>query len=75
MAPRTGRTGIGDPVTEEAAPGPDSGPPTYTCTFGVYNQDTVWSDVRSLTWADLTDLLTQHAVGAKEGSCLAACRT
>ena len=57
-------------MTDEAAPGPNTGPPIYTCTFGVYNQDTAWSDVRSLTWADLTDLLTQHAVGAKEGSCL-----
>jgi len=60
-------------VTDSLGQGPKPGhaqEPTYTCTLGVYNQTTPWSDVRSLTWTDLTALLTQHEVGAKEGTCL-----
>jgi hypothetical protein len=43
---------------------------TYGCTFGHFNQTEPWSDVRSLSWPDLADLLTRHEVGAKEGSCI-----
>ncbi len=60
-------------MTDSLGQGPKPGhaqEPTYTCTLGVYNQTTPWSDVRSLTWTDLTALLTQHEVGAKEGTCL-----
>src|SRR5581483_2449436 len=42
----------------------------YQFTFGVYNQTSPWSEVRSLIWADLVRLLTSHETGAKEGRCL-----
>ena len=44
--------------------------PTYTGTFGIYNQTTPWTDTRSLSWSDLAALLTTHTVGIKEGTCL-----
>jgi hypothetical protein len=43
---------------------------TYGCTFGHFNQTEPWSDVRSLSWPDLAELLTRHELGAKEGSCI-----
>ena len=42
----------------------------YRLTFGVYNQTSPWSDVRSLTWSELASVLTQHKVGPKEGTCI-----
>ena len=45
-----------------------SGP--YSFTFGTYNQTVPWSDIRRLTWADLSALLTNHEVGPKEGKCI-----
>lgn len=44
--------------------------PTYTCTFGTYNQSSGWTDTRSMSWPDLATLLTTHEVGDKEGTCL-----
>ena len=43
---------------------------TYRFTFGNYNQTDPWTDVRDLTWPEIASLLTQHTVGAKEGSCV-----
>jgi len=34
--------------------------PAVTCAFGHYTQATPWADVRSLTWSELTILLTEH---------------
>ena len=48
---------------EEVTPGPNVGQPTYSCTFGIYNQVTQWTDVRSLSWSELSNLLTHHEVG------------
>jgi len=39
---------------------------TYCCTFGTYTQ-TVWTDRRNLSWPELTEKLTRHEVGPKEG--------
>jgi hypothetical protein len=44
--------------------------PTFTATFGVYNQTEPWTNTKSLTWPDLTAKLTAHEVGPKEGSCI-----
>lgn len=41
----------------------------YRFTFGSYTQ-TSWTDVRSLTWPDVATMLTTHAVGQKEGTCI-----
>ena len=60
-------------MTEISGPEPAPeipGVPLYTCTFGVFNQTAPWSDVRSMPWAELAVLLTQHEVGQKEGTCL-----
>ncbi len=43
---------------------------TYSCTFGYYTQTGPWTDVRALAWPDLAALLTQHGIGAKEGTCI-----
>ena len=43
---------------------------TYSCTFGIYNQKAPWTDIRTLSWAALGSLLTQHEFGQKEGSCI-----
>lgn len=42
------------------------GPPiqTYRCTFGSH-ADTVWADVRTLTWSEIAIELTTHRVGPK----------
>ena len=40
-------------------------------TFGTgKTQTAAWSDERELSWPDLADLLTSHAVGPKEGPCI-----
>lgn len=44
--------------------------PTYTVTFGTYNQATLWTDIRALTWPQLVNLLTHHAIGPKQGACI-----
>ncbi len=44
--------------------------PAVTCAFGHYTQATPWADVRTLTWSELTILLTGHEAGPKEGSCI-----
>lgn len=55
---------------EVSAPdGTNDEPRRYRFTFGSYTQ-TSWTDVRSLTWSDVTTLLTTHAVGQKEGTCI-----
>lgn len=43
---------------------------TYVFTFGTHNQNTPWTDVRSLTWAELATLLTNHSFGPKSGTCI-----
>jgi hypothetical protein len=45
--------------------------PTYSLTFGVYNQDTPWTDVRALSWHKVVELLTGHETGRKAGTCVA----
>ena len=45
--------------------------PTYDFTFGVHNQTAPWTDVRTLSWAGLVDVLTRHEAGPKKGTCLA----
>ncbi len=42
----------------------------FDFTFGVYNQAEGWVDRRRLSWAVLVDILTQHVVGPKAGSCI-----
>jgi hypothetical protein len=42
---------------------------TFSCTFGTYTQ-TKWTDRRSVPWQELVRILTTHAVGRKEGSCI-----
>jgi len=41
----------------------------YCCTFGTHTQ-TVWTDRRTLSWPELGELLTHHAIGFKEGTCI-----
>ncbi len=43
---------------------------SYRFTFGHFSQKTAWTDVRSLTWPETVDLLTAHAYGPKEGTCI-----
>ena len=43
---------------------------TYSFTFGHHQQKDGWSDVRALTWPQLAELLTTHAVGPKTGTCI-----
>lgn len=40
-----------------------------SATFGNFT-DEVWADRRTLTWPELVALLTAHAPGRKEGSCI-----
>ena len=42
---------------------------TYCCTYGTYTQ-TDCTDQRNLSWPELTDVLTRHIVGPKEGTCI-----
>lgn len=44
--------------------------PLYRFTFGHYLQKDDWSDIRSLTWRDVIDVLTTHTVGPKAGTCI-----
>jgi hypothetical protein len=55
--------------TADCSLGPTLALSTYTCTFGYYT-DTVWSERRSLGWAELASLLTEHQIGPKEGTCV-----
>lgn len=59
-------TGIA-PATAENAAVP---PATYACTFGLYNQEAPWTDVRQLSWTELAAQPTTHTIGRKEGTCL-----
>ena len=43
---------------------------TFTFTFGTYNQTAPWTDVRTLSWPDLANLLVRHEPGQKEGTCI-----
>ena len=47
---------------------------TFTLTFGRGDTDRVWRDVRSLTWAELCRLLTDHREGDKRGPCIVPAR-
>ena len=58
-----------DPPTQSPPTG-GADTSTFAFTFGIYNQATLWTNVRHLTWTDLSDLLTTHTVGAKEGTCI-----
>jgi hypothetical protein len=42
----------------------------YRFTFGTYDQAGDWTDRRELTWQELVSILTTHAVGPKEGTCI-----
>jgi hypothetical protein len=73
MAPRAGPRSRSVVVNAQipASPGQmslDAAP--YNLTFGPHQHATNWSDVRSLTWAELAAVLTRHEVGAKEGACI-----
>ncbi len=39
-------------------------------TFGSYNQTTPWTDIRSLMWPALVDVVSGHRTGPKEGTCI-----
>jgi hypothetical protein len=54
-----------EPLQEE----PEVTARTYDCTFGTYT-DIKWTDRRSLSWDELTTILTSHQVGPKEGTCI-----
>src|SRR4051812_31005729 len=56
--------------TQASREPPSGSVPTYSCTFGIYNQTAPWDDTRTLPWSELTILLTGHEVGPKEGSCI-----
>lgn len=56
-------------MSEAPTTSTDIGCKTFSCTFGVYTQNT-WTDRRSVHWQDLIDILTKHAVGGKEGTCI-----
>ncbi|MBU8544406.1 MULTISPECIES: hypothetical protein [Roseomonadaceae] len=59
LAPRPTRAAAGTDVRH------------YRVTFGSGDSQTApWSDVRSFTWPELCDRLTQHEIGAKEGNCI-----
>ncbi|MFL5257588.1 MAG: hypothetical protein ACJ8AI_32850 [Rhodopila sp.] len=44
---------------------------TFIVTMGASPTQTVWDGRRTLTWADLAAMLTDHRPGAKEGPCIA----
>ena len=39
-------------------------------TFGASHTDTYWPDFRQETWSEMVEMLTSHAPGSKEGSCI-----
>lgn len=41
-----------------------------TFTYGASHTATIWQDRRALMWPALSDLLTKHQRGRKEGSCI-----
>ena len=43
--------------------------PVLRCTFGFWTS-TSWTDQRELSWPELTEVLTTHEVGQKEGSAI-----
>jgi P4 family phage/plasmid primase-like protien len=56
-------------ITEPEPEKPEATARTYACTFGHY-LDKDWTDRRDLTWPELAEILTQHQVGPKEGTCI-----
>lgn len=46
----------------------------YAFTFGEHQTQSVWTDVRSLAWAELVALMTTHTVGPKTGACIVPAR-
>ena len=46
----------------------------FTVTLGQGDTDTIWTDQRSLTWSQLSQLLTDHRDGQKRGPCLVPAR-
>jgi hypothetical protein len=46
----------------------------YSFTFGDHQTQAAWKDVRALTWPELVALMTNHAAGAKTGSCIVPAR-
>lgn len=42
----------------------------YRFSFGLTSTQTEWTDRRSLSWTELTSLLTTHEIGPKEGTCI-----
>ena len=57
MAPRAGAPQSGGAVNARTGATPDAAAataPTYDFTFGVHNQTTPWTDVRSLSWPRLS---------------------
>ena len=74
VAPRAGAPRRGTDVNARTGATPSRAratEPTYGFTFGVYNQDTPWTDVRALSWPELVGLLTRHRTGPKKGTCIA----
>lgn len=49
-------------------------PSTITATFGFHDQTGPWTDVRELSWDDLSALLTDHREGPKHGACMVPAR-
>ncbi len=49
---------------------PDTGARTFAFTFGTSETQRIWGDRRRLSWPALTELLTKHKRGRKEGSCI-----
>jgi P4 family phage/plasmid primase-like protien len=46
----------------------------FTVTFGHDSTDSVWTNVRSLSWSDLCAVLTNHREGGKRGPCIVPAR-
>lgn len=46
---------------------PHGGAINFTC--GIYRQTGPWLDRRAMSWSELALFLTEHSVGAKEGTC------
>ncbi|MEI8342792.1 MAG: hypothetical protein WCH43_14805, partial [Verrucomicrobiota bacterium] len=57
-----------DHLSDAAA---EPAPETIALTFASSERSTDWADRRSITWAELTTILTDHSPGQKAGSCFA----
>lgn len=57
-------------VAANSADRDDVGEQRYRVTLGHHTQSGPWTDVRALSWDDLTALLTSHEVGPKDGACI-----